>query len=195
MASKHCTDEHHFQRRCLSKLAGRRFSLRPGETGRLAFLDVPLIVRLDRVNQWQREAEKRWCSPDDVFLDYCERYTFENADGCVSSSDQLLEYVRGLGWKVQANMQPIPFTAASLESLCEKVSGTLKLQRFQTPFRTGSEELVYAIPQKRPSLPIRLAQPAVTVAVSHYNLGRFLPETLASLARADLYRYGSDGSR
>ena len=81
-------------------------------------------------------------------------------------------------------MQPIPFTAASLESLCEKVSGTLKLQRFQTPFRTGSEELVYAIPQKRPSSSDKVgAQPAVTVAVSHYNLGRFLPETLASLAR------------
>jgi glycosyltransferase involved in cell wall biosynthesis len=100
----------------------------------LAFLDARLIVRLDRLNQWQREAEKRWCSPDDVFLDYCERYTLENADFQAGTSVDLLHYVRGLGLGVRAGA---PVAAA--------------------------------------------ASTAVTVAVLHYNLGRFLPETLASL--------------
>lgn len=45
-----------------------------------AFADVKLAVRLDCVGQWLREADKRWPGPDDLFLDYCERYTFENAD-------------------------------------------------------------------------------------------------------------------
>ncbi len=45
-----------------------------------AFADVNLVVRIDCIGQWQREADKRWHDPDDLFLDYCERYTFENAD-------------------------------------------------------------------------------------------------------------------
>jgi hypothetical protein len=122
-----------------------------------AFRNARLIVRLDCINQWRREAEKRWCSPDDVFLDYCERYTFENADVQAGASADLLDYVRGLGWDVQADARVAPFTAAP-------------------------EDLLTAAPRARPLPAVAAATPAVTVAVSHYNLGRFLPETLASLA-------------
>ncbi len=99
-----------------------------------AFLDTVLIVRLDRTNQQQRETAKRLLTPDDIFLDYCERYTLENADLQVPASHGLLERLRSLGLKKQIDA------------------------------------------------PAGGAAPAVTVAVTHYNLGRFLPETLASLA-------------
>jgi GT2 family glycosyltransferase len=122
-----------------------------------AFLDARLIVRLDCINQRRREAEMRWCSPDDVFLDYCERYTFENADVQASASADLLDYVRGLGWDVQADARVAPFTNAP-------------------------EDLLTAAPRTQALPAIAVGAPAVTVAVSHYNLGQFLPETLASLA-------------
>jgi hypothetical protein len=122
-----------------------------------AYYNVRLIVRLDRLNQQQREAEKRWSSPDDLFLDYCERYTFENADVQAAVSADLLDYVRGLGWDVHADACIAPFTAAP-------------------------EDLLTAAPRVRPLSIVAAATPSVTVAVSHYNLGRFLPETLASLA-------------
>ena len=151
--------KHHFDAIVFPTWQAAGFRCVQAKRAGIAFLDAPLVVHLDGVNQWQREEERRRCSPDDIFLGYCERYTFENADGYASSSAHLLEYVRGLGWNVQANMRPVPFTAASLE------------------------ELVYAIPQKRPSSCDKVGvHPAVTVAVSHHNLGRFLPETLASLA-------------
>jgi hypothetical protein len=121
-----------------------------------AFLDTRLIVRLDCLNQQQREAEKRWSSPDDLFLDYCERYTFENADAQASASADLLDYVRRLRWDVQADARVAPFTAPP-------------------------EDLLAVAPRALPAVAITTS-PAVTVAASHYNLGRFLPETLASLA-------------
>ena len=100
-----------------------------------AFLDTRLIVRLDCLNCWQRQEEKRWSTSDDVFLDYCERYTLENADYQAAESASLADYLRNPALKEQP-------------------------------------EASIAV----------VAAPAVTVAISHYNLGRFLPETLASLA-------------
>ncbi len=63
-----------------------------------AFTDVSLIVRLDCVGQWLREADKRWPEPDDLFLDYCERYTFENADIRWALSRTMKEEAVRLGW-------------------------------------------------------------------------------------------------
>jgi glycosyltransferase involved in cell wall biosynthesis len=125
----------------------------------VVFLDAALIVRLDRLNQWEREAEKRCCSPDDVFLDYCERYSFENADGQGAVSAPLLEYARNLGWNVAAKARAADITAAWIEGL------------------------VPAARRAGPAPVVMTATPAATVAVSHYNLGQFLPETLASLAK------------
>src|SRR5665213_1596307 len=127
--------EHHFDAVVFPSWQAAGFRCVQAKRAGSAFLDTRLIVRLDRTNQRQREAEKRLCSPDDVFLDYCERYTLENADCQIEASANLLDCVRGLGLKVQADA-PVATAAA----------------------------------------------PTVTVAVSHYNLGRFLPETLASLA-------------
>ena len=63
-----------------------------------AFADVNLVVRIDCIGQWQREADKRWHDPDDLFLDYCERYTFENADIFWTASAYMRGEARRLGW-------------------------------------------------------------------------------------------------
>ena len=65
-----------------------------------AFTDVSLIIRLDCIGQWLREADKRWPEPDDLFLDYCERYTFENADIRWSLSPYMEREAVRLGWDV-----------------------------------------------------------------------------------------------
>jgi glycosyltransferase involved in cell wall biosynthesis len=127
--------EHHFDAIVFPSWQAAGFRCVQAKRAGSAFLDTRLIVRLDRLNHRQREAEKRWCSPDDVFLDYCERYTLENADYQAVTSADVLDYVRGSSLKAQAER---PVVAATI--------------------------------------------PAISVAVSHYNLGRFLPETLASLA-------------
>ena len=67
-----------------------------------AFLNTRLIIRLDRLNQWQREAEKRLCTPDDIFLDFCERYTLEGADGQIAASADLPEYMQSLDAAIQS---------------------------------------------------------------------------------------------
>jgi len=106
-----------------------------------AFGDVTLVVRLDDIDQRRREAEKRWPTTDDLFLDYCERYTFENADWRIAESEDLVGEARRLGWTAARAMPP-------------------------RPVRTQ----------------VAAASPTATVGVTHYNLGRYLPETLDSLA-------------
>jgi glycosyltransferase involved in cell wall biosynthesis len=126
--------QHHFDVIVFPSWQAAGFRCVQAKRAGAAFLDTRLIVRLDRLNLWQREAERRLCSPDDVFLDFCERYTLENADGQIAASADLLDYIQGQG---SATPDAPPMAAGIL---------------------------------------------AVTVAVTHYNLGQFLPETLASLA-------------
>ncbi len=77
-----------------------------------AFADVKLAVRLDCVGQWLREADKRWPGPDDLFLDYCERYTFENADIRWSNSPYMGGEARRLGWDRSADVRAGSFAAS-----------------------------------------------------------------------------------
>ncbi len=127
--------QHHFRAIVFPSWQAAGFRCVQAKRAAAAFLDVPLIAWLDRLNQQLRGAESRLASPDDVFLDYCERYTLENADGQTAASADLSRYIQGF---------------------------------------------VLRTPSAAPAPAV--AHPAVTIAVSHYNLGRFLPETLASLA-------------
>ena len=120
-----------------------------------AFADVNLIVRLDCVSRRLREADKRWPEPDDLFLDYCERYTFDNADVRWCPSESMLREITRLGWA------PLP-----------ELRGDAGGDGLDALFRPPPPAAADAAP----------ASPVATVAVTHYNLGRYLPETLASLA-------------
>jgi glycosyltransferase involved in cell wall biosynthesis len=104
----------------------------------LAFDDVPLAVRLDACGPWLRDREHRWpAGPEELELDFAERYSFERADVRVTPCPDLLDYVRRAGW---------------------------------------------AVPADETSAPPPDDRPLVTVGIAHFNLGEYLPETLASLA-------------
>lgn len=111
----------------------------------LGFDDVCLTVRLDGCNAWNRDQESRWPDgPEELELDFAERYAFEQADVQEVPDPALREYVRRIGWADRDAVRPPDPDAGD-------------------------------------------ARPLVTAVVPHYNLGRYLPETLASLA-AQTYR-------
>jgi glycosyl transferase family 2 len=233
-----------------------------------AFTDVNLVVRLDCISRWLREAGKRWPESDDLFLDYCERYTFDNADIRWCYSEYMLEEAGRCGWdslpELRAGataggegspgtvfMDDPPSTPLdrrrTLESLA--AGGQLAVFRrscdtlpplvrdcivnglpfiaarprwlpgrvtdaaagpwfFEADAPDAERRLAEAVRLRRCDVPgddkedgldilfrspssvlsaSAAASPLATIAVTHYNLGRYLPETLASLA-AQTYR-------
>lgn len=78
--------------------------LRPIQAKRAgaALLDVPLAVKLHSTSQWQREGNLQLrASPRDLKMEFCERYAFEHADVQLSPSRYMLEYSRGVDWRVR----------------------------------------------------------------------------------------------
>jgi glycosyltransferase involved in cell wall biosynthesis len=132
----------------------------------LAFEDCTLIVRLTGPGTWQREARKLWDAPNDLVLDYCERTTFENADVQLSQGQDSLAAARDLGWHVSTGARMVPEMTAELYAEILDAS------------RRSSRRPADPLPRRQRAL----GDPLVTVAVSHYNLGNYLPESLASLA-------------
>ncbi len=120
----------------------------------VAFTEVAMMVVLDTCSPWQREQDHRWPTDlEDLAVDFAERYAFEHADRQVVCSAALREYVRRLGWSLRTPVEPPDVPQACETLLC--------------PATTA---------------PGPLATPLVTVALPHYNLGRYLPAALASLA-------------
>jgi glycosyltransferase involved in cell wall biosynthesis len=114
-----------------------------------------------------RERAQHWpTGPEDLEADFFEGYSIGNADVQVIESRAIANFARQLGWPLRPDALVAPE---------------------DTPGGTGSwllgayEDLVKQVRQSTYylSLPER---PLVTVAVAHYNLGRYLPETLAALA-------------
>lgn len=70
----------------------------------LAFTDTVLAVNLFDSSRSEREACHHWLDrPDDLRLDYCERYAFERADAQLSPSRGLLDHAARHGWTVRAD--------------------------------------------------------------------------------------------
>jgi hypothetical protein len=234
-----------------------------------AFGDVSLVVRLDCIGQWLREAEKRWPTAEDLFLDYCERYTFENADRRLGVSEYMAGEARRLGWQTcpaphssawghgdgpervvvsgrlgagirrparcdadrrrmldylmegghvavfgdpcetvpapvrDCIVNGVPFVAArprwlpgcvadaaapapcffdpEREDADNRLTDAVQVSGHNGSQRTALEDAL-ALPPPPVCPAAAPASATVTVAVTHYNLGRYLPETLASLA-------------
>ena len=69
-----------------------------------------LCVKLHGTSSWQREGNHRWLEgPNDLSLDYKERYAFENADVQMSPSRYMFDYVAHQGWKVGDPVVAYPF--------------------------------------------------------------------------------------
>ena len=76
----------------------------------VAFQDVRFVVKLHSSSQWMREGNHQWLAdPNEVEVDYCERYAFEQADIQLSPSRYMFEYARQIGWDVCPNAQVIPY--------------------------------------------------------------------------------------
>jgi glycosyltransferase involved in cell wall biosynthesis len=67
----------------------------------LAFHNARIIVKLHSPSAWCREANELWMtSTDEARLDYCEQYSFRNADIAVSTSRYLIDRLPELGWVI-----------------------------------------------------------------------------------------------
>ncbi len=129
-------------------------SLQAKQAG-IAFTDVLLACRFNTCSAWQREQEQRWPSGyEEVELDFAERYSFENADINIAPSLSLLAFVGRLGWNVHSDevFATCPEWISSSHRRCSFVDSAPRVQ------------------------------PSVTIGIAYYNLGRYLPETLATLA-------------
>lgn len=75
-----------------------------------AFANARLLVKLHGTSQWLREGNYLPVQrPDDLRLDFCERYAFEHADVQVSPCRYMLDYVRGCGWNVRPDAHVISY--------------------------------------------------------------------------------------
>jgi glycosyltransferase involved in cell wall biosynthesis len=174
---------HRFDLIEFSDSKGMGFRSVQAKRARLAFQDVPLMVKLQEPSQYTWDKTHHWLTGvEDLFTDFGERLAFEQADLQVSASSVLLDFVRQRGWKVGPD------------------AAVVSLAQSQATRKNGSESLrVHASPEsvlkfyaeclkKKSSLitaPSLTASnnPKVSLAVTHFNLGQYLPDTLASLAR------------
>ena len=75
----------------------------------LSFRDVGLIVKLHGSSRWSRQANHRFVSQlDDFTIDYCERYSFENADFQIAPTRYMAQFVETIGWKVSDSVRVLP---------------------------------------------------------------------------------------
>ena len=98
----------------------------------LALEDVALLVRLQGMSQRRREDGYRWMDDNTALIqDFCERDSFEHADGQISSSRSLRDYARKLGWRISENVEVVP------DPLEDRAAATLPTER------EGPPELVF----------------------------------------------------
>lgn len=121
-----------------------------------AFQDVRIIVKLHSPSQWLREGNLCWMERgDNLRLDFCERYSFENADLQLSPSQYMLDYVRSVGWNARsdARVVPNPFPkpiACHPRVMSPKVREIVFFGRLET--RKGLEVFLEAVKDLDPSI-------------------------------------------
>ncbi len=117
-----------------------------------------MIVKLHSSSQWMREGNHQWLAdPNEVEVDYCERYSFEYADIQLSPSRYMFEYARQIGWDVRADAQVIPYPYPEAEfvparSSQEGVPELVFFGRLET--RKGLQVFVRAVQQLDPRIKV-----------------------------------------
>jgi glycosyltransferase involved in cell wall biosynthesis len=141
-------------------------SIQARRTG-LSFQDTGLIVNLRSTSYWDRHANHEWpMQADDLEVDYAERYVHAHADGVICESQDTLSQTARLGWIARHDVHLVPLVPSEGDLVPTIASAYLDMVR---RFRTFHVRLPFT-------------SPPVTVAMPYYNLGRYLPEALASLA-------------
>ncbi len=83
-------------------LGGIGFRTLQARNAGLGFDNVRFVVHLNSASQIEREKEARWpAGPDDLFLDYMERYCYEHADAHVGRGGLLDEHIEAHRWEKQ----------------------------------------------------------------------------------------------
>ena len=147
----------HFDLVVFPALGGSGFRTIQAKRAGLAFHDTALGVYLQTCSPWQWDRKESWPGEvEDLEVAFAERYAFEHADVQMASSPSLLDRAGQLGWH-------IPPQARVLSGLSDLIQEGAAWPISATPSTDGDP-------------------PLVTVGMAHYNLGRYLPEALASLA-------------
>lgn len=120
--------EHRFDLIEFSEWQGMGFRTVQSKRNGQEFLDVDIVVRPHSCSQWVRDGNLQWINwQEEVRLDYCERYAFENADVQLSPSAYMLEYLRSIGWNVRSDaavsFYPFPDSTAKVRDECTEEAG------------------------------------------------------------------------
>lgn len=74
----------------------------------LAFAGCKLVVKLHGSSHWQRAGNHQWLSrPEDMRMDYAERYAFDHADVQSAPCQYMLDYAAAAGWTVRPDARVI----------------------------------------------------------------------------------------
>ncbi|OAI45773.1 hypothetical protein AYO44_12425 [Planctomycetaceae bacterium SCGC AG-212-F19] len=142
-----------------------------------AFANTGIVVKVHGMSQWMRcNACTYPRHHDELMLDFYERRSFEEADFPIAVSRSLLDYARSIAWKVRDEVQVVADARARPTTAnVDQHNGSI------VQFYMDCLDKVRSARRADQALSAR-GLPWVTVAVSHYNLGAYLPEALASLA-------------
>jgi GT2 family glycosyltransferase len=100
----------------------------------LVFPGVILAVRLDSCTSWQREQNNGWpAGPEDLEVDFIERYAFEHAGAQIAPDSSVLDHVRRDGWLVRSPVRSLD-EVSSLPEPVESLSGDLPLVSICIPY-------------------------------------------------------------
>ena len=174
---------YHFSLVEFAEYLGLGFRTIQAKRAGLAFDDLTMIVKLHSSSQWLREANQCWMRQvDELLLDHCERYAFENADVQMAPCQYMLDYARSIGWKIQGGAQVVPYVFPETETFGSRVlaspSELVFFGRLET--RKGLELFVDAVRQLPNSLKISFVGKE-TVLSNGQNAGDFIREKLPGL--------------
>src|SRR5262249_11444235 len=150
--------QHHFDLIEFGEWGALGFRCVQAKRAGLAFQDARLIVKLHSSSQWMREGNHLWLAdPNEVEVDYCERYAFEHADIQLSPSRYMLDYARQIGWAVRPDARVISYPYPEPEFAPERPPGLpapelVFFGRLET--RKGLEVFVRAVRQLDPAIPV-----------------------------------------
>ena len=161
----------------------------------LAFPDTRFVVKLHSSSQWMREGNHQWLAdPNEVEVDYCERYAFEHADIQLSPSCYMFEYARQIGWTVRPDAQVIAYPYPEPEFGPERPpeSAAPELVFFgRLETRKGLEVFVRAVRQLDPAVKITFLGRVNTLGDGRTALD-YIKEHLAGRAYRLLTNYNRE---
>jgi glycosyltransferase involved in cell wall biosynthesis len=150
---------HRFELAEFAEWGGLGFRAIQARRAGVAFVDLPMVVKLHSSSQWLREGNRQWMAdPAEVEVDYCERYAFEHADVQLSPSRYMLEYARRIGWDVRPDARVLAYPHPRPDVIpAIAADGTPEIVFFgRLETRKGLEVFLKAVRDLPPGVPLTL---------------------------------------